>query len=357
MTNSAFRKAGLLAHRPLQIAALCAALFVLTATPLPAEPAKVLSFSHFLFPGEGLERKVFQRFASEVARLSGNRLTLDIAGRGPAGKDPAKQFASVVSGESDIAFGLPGFTPAQFPRTLLMSAPGLFEDARSGTRKIWERMPLIAKDFERVKLLAMWINDPPILVTRTRPVRRFADIAGLKILTSDEGLARIVTAWGAVPVRLPAGQANAALASGRADGALVASSIIRRAKLFQVARYFTLNMPGPATVFYIVINRKAWNALSGEEQGWMTSASGPGLSREAALVLKSASLMGLDTLARTDAEEILLPDEEIVRFQAANETVMKPLIAELRKSDIDAAKILAPFIALRAGTRRTPSAQ
>jgi len=309
----------------------------------PSSPTRTLNFQHFLYPGEQLDRKIFQPFAKRLEKATNGRLTINVAGRGKLDVNPVTQHARVLAGEVDIVFGLPGYTPKRFMRTLLLSAPGLFRSGPAGTRTIWSHLSAVETDFLDVKLLALWVNDPPILVTRDKPVRRFEDIKGLRILAGDGGLALILEAWGAIPVLGNIGQVRSALASGKVDGALINGTPVRRAKLHQVARYYTLNMPGPVTAFYIVMNKSTWESLSDDERTAIDKMTGAALSVQAALLLRSASLMGIDILGRTDSVEITLAPSEISKFQAASRTLIRRLTETADKAGINSAKFFSNF--------------
>jgi TRAP-type transport system periplasmic protein len=62
---------------------------------------------------------------------------------GILGKEIAKQPQVVLDGTADIAFVVPGYTPARFPDTSVLELPGLLRDIQQGTRKC---SPLTRRD-------------------------------------------------------------------------------------------------------------------------------------------------------------------------------------------------------------------
>src|SRR5690606_19652803 len=171
---------------------------------------------------------------------------------GELSRSPAAQWRSALTGVSDIAFGLPGYTTEEFPRTMLSMSPALFDTAEEGTNAIRDNIDLIAPDFARAHLLVLWSSEPAILMTRNVPVRSIEDLAGLKIRTADQVAATLLTNWGAVPVPLPASEIYMALDTGVIDGLFIDPSGVPSFRLEEVVKFATLGLPTPSSTFFIV---------------------------------------------------------------------------------------------------------
>ena len=135
-----------------------------------AAGAGELSLSYFMGPKHPMNRAVFTPFAKKLAEVSGGKLTVKQYAGGALNSSPPKQYSILLKGVADIAFALPGYTGSLFPVTNTVTIPGVCSDALDCTKAMWRAMPEIEKEFN-AKLLAVWANDIPVLLTKKKAVR------------------------------------------------------------------------------------------------------------------------------------------------------------------------------------------
>src|SRR5258708_1515828 len=125
--------------KTIRYTALLVAGFMIAASTSANVRAVELKLAHFVAPTHPYH-PVFQWLASEVSKETNGALTIRIFPGGELGANPAEQFNRAVDGVADIAFVIPGYTAAQFPRTLMIEYPGVNNDAVAGTDAVWNQL-------------------------------------------------------------------------------------------------------------------------------------------------------------------------------------------------------------------------
>lgn len=309
-------------------AGLAGLLGLAITTAATSANATELKVSHFMSPMHHMQVRVLEPMAKELAEQTGDSLTFRIFPSGELSKSPAAQWKTALTGVTDIAFGLPGYTTENFPRTMLAVSPGLFETAAEATNAIWDDIADIAPDYERAKLLALWSTEPAALMTRDKPVRTLADIKGLKIRTADQVAAALIDAWGGTPVPLPASEIYTAMDTGVIDGLFIDASGVPSFRLDEVVKYVTLDLPTPSSVFFLVMNKDSWDGLSDGEKTALDSLSGRQLSLDSAASNTLEAERGMDMLEKAGREIIRLEDEARQAFVDATKPVAEQLVAD-----------------------------
>lgn len=316
-----------------------AAVFAAAAPPARAETE--LTLAHFMPPRHALHAKLFAPLAAELAKTSGGKLTIRIHPAGELGKGPAEQFKRAQTGIADIAFGIPGYTSAQFPATLLIELPGLAKDPADATERLWRVFDARLKsEFKGTKVLGLWVNDTNVLLTRAKPVATLADMKGLKFRVPSALAGEVVRAWGATPVAMPVDQVYQAMDTGVVDGTYIGASALGSFRLNEVANQMILGTPTAFAVQYLVMNEAKWTALTAEEKGWLEKATGLALSKRAAQTYEDDGRGGI-ALFEKKKPATNLAAAEAAKFQQAADGVIAAHVAALEKTGIPAGKILA----------------
>lgn len=305
-----------------------------------AAEAKELRVAHFMSPKHPMHRFLMAPMAKRLGEVSGGKLTMKIYPAGALGKGPREQYNRAVDGIADVTFGLAGYTSPQFPRTLLAELPDFAATPVAATRKMWAAYPEhISPDFKDVKLLAMWVNDAAILMTREKPIRSMADLKGMKIRAPSKLAAGLLRAWGAVPQTMPVTKVYTSMQTGVIDGVYIGASGIRPFKLAEVAKYFTVGLPPSYAAFYLIMNKGKWNGLSADEKAMLDKVSGLKASVEAAEAYASVGKAGVAMVEKVGRELIRLSASQTAEFRAAAKPYIQQVLAEREKKGIAAGKI------------------
>ncbi|MHA1536773.1 MAG: TRAP transporter substrate-binding protein [Alphaproteobacteria bacterium] len=317
------------------VAALAVGVFV---GGVPGEgsiaEAKELKLAHFVSPKHPMHRFVMAPMAKDLAAATNGKLTIRIYPAGALGKGPKAQFKRAATGVADITFGLHGYTSNQFPRTLMVELPGLSSGPVQATRMLWAVYNShLRAEYTKVVALALWANDSAVLITRDKPVRNLADIKGMKIRVPSKLAANLVKAWGGTPVPMPVPKVYNALKTGIVDGVFIGASGIRSFKLNEAGNYVTTGLPVTVAGFYLVMNRKAYNALSAAEKSALAKVSGRARSLKAASIYARAGTGGLKLFAKTK-KVIALSPAEAAKFRAVANKVVTGTVSGLEKRGI-----------------------
>lgn len=279
--------------------------------------AAELKMAHFMPPpSHAMDVHIMSPMADAYNEAVAGTSNIKIYPAGELGPGPKAQYKRVATGVSEISFILPGFTANLFPALTAYELPGLYEDGISATQAMWENKEEIQAEVDRAVTLAFWANNPTILVTRDKAIRSPADLAGLKIRIANDNMAKTITAWGGVPVSMPPTEAYQALSTGVVDGIYIGASAISSYKLYEIAKYTTVNVPGLVSSFLIAMNSDAYTALSDAEKSAIHAASGEALSTKAAAVFAEEGEKALVLAKENGVEMISLTDAEVSEFTA-----------------------------------------
>ncbi|MAW88842.1 MAG: ABC transporter substrate-binding protein [Phyllobacteriaceae bacterium] len=314
------------------IAAAFSSALVMAA---PMVQAGELNLADFQPPTHFVVGKVYDPMNESISSATNGEVSLKVFMGGELGPGPAEQYNRAVDGVADIAFGLPGYTASNFPKTLLTELPGVIS-ADTGTEKIVANMDMLANEYRRVALLALWNNAPNLLFTAQKPVRSLDDLKGLKIRVPSRNAGLVVEAWGATPVSMPAPEIYNAMQTGVIDGAMIDATTLNAFKLKEVTKYITTGMETTISAFFLIMNRDSFADLTGDQQEAVREAG-----KQAAINGNKAWLEIADkALAAFKAEEgkevIELSGEEAARFNAASAPVVEKVIAEADAAGLEA---------------------
>ena len=297
-------------------AGAAAAFVILTAGLCASASAAELSLSYFMGPKHPMNRAVFTPFATKLAEVSGGKLTVKQYPGGALNSSPPKQYSILIKGVADIAFALPGYTGNLFPVTNTVTIPGVCADALDCTKAMWRAIPLIEKEF-RAKLLAVWANDLPVLLTRNKAVRTVADLKGMKVRVTSKQDVPFMEALGASAVSQPVTVINRNLANGTIDAIAIDPSAVRSFKLWEPAKYMTIGLPGSGSAFVLMMNQGVYGKMGAQEKAWVDAASGKWLSLSGGGAYKKAARAGIAFARQKGVKIIELPEAERARANAA----------------------------------------
>jgi len=320
---------------------LLAGLLLGMALPGSA-PARELKLAHFMPPVHILHRKVFVPLADDLAKATGGELTIRIYPSESLGKGPVQQYKRAVEGVADITFCILSYTATLFPRTLLLAAPGIAENAEEATAKLWDVYDAYLKEeFREVKVLGIWVMSPTTIIARTRAVRAVEDMKGMKVRISSPDESEFIQACGAVPVAMPVTETYNALNNGIVDAVLIQpSGLYKPWNLAEPAKYVTDNIPSPTSIVFLAMNKKTWAGLPARDRASLDKLTGRGFSIKSARIW---SAMDMEALERSKTD----PGIEYIRvaaaarpgFEKAAAVVREEELSRLEKDGIDGRKI------------------
>lgn len=304
-----------------------------------AAAAQELSLAYFMGPKHPMNKAVFTPFAEKLAELSGGTMTVKQFPGGALNSVPPKQYAILLDGVADVVFTLPGYTGDVFPMTNVITMPDVCSSSSNCTEALLRARSILEKEYN-AKLLAIWANAPPVLITKDKPVRTLEDLQGMKIRVTSKQDVPFVEALGASAVAQPVNVINQNLANGVIDAIAIGPSAIRSFKLHEPGNYITTWFPGSGSAFVLLMNQDVYDAMSEEEKGWVAAASEESLSLAGGIFYDKAAAGGLKLAAESGVEMIELSDEEKARW---NEKLAPTIEAAMASSagDMTVSEIIA----------------
>ncbi len=288
----------------------------------PVVAERTLTLSYFMGPKHPMNKAVFTPFAKKLAEVSGGKLKVKQFPGGVLNSSPPKQYATLLEGVADVAFALPGYTAQLFPITNVVTVPNVASTAVEGTEALWRAYDLIEKEYN-AKILAIWANGPPVLLTKNKAVRSLEDLKGMKVRVTSRTDVPFMEAMGASAISQPVTVINRNLQNGTIDAIAIDPSAIGSFKLWEPANYLTIGLPGSSSAFILLMNKEVWNGLSAQEKAWVNQASGEALSMNGGTQYQAAGKRGLDLARKKKVEIIESSDAEKSKFNAAIQEEMK----------------------------------
>lgn len=311
---------------------LVSTLFGLVAL---ASHAGELKLADFQPPTHPYASQVYAPFASTVKDKTQGAVTVRVFMGGELGPGPAEQLNRAINGVADIAFSLPGYTAANYPKTLLSELPGIVSP-ETGTERVMANVDALSKEYRRVALLALWHNAPNMLLTASKPVRSMADLKGLKIRTPSRNGGKILEAWGASPVSMPVTEIYNAMQTGVIDGAMIDATTLQTFKLGEVTKYVTYGMKPTISSFFLVMNRDSFASLSAPQRAVIQEAGKTAAINANKVQLSVADKALAAFSAQAGKQVIQLSPADALAFNIASDAVTKQIIEEADKSGLEA---------------------
>ena len=308
--------------------------------------ATELKLAHFMPTVHTLHQEVFLPLTQNVSNATNGALTIKIYPSGALGKGPVQQYKRAVTGVTDIAFIIQSYSSAAFPRTLIVTQPGMTRGAEQGTRRLWDVYdPFLREEYDNVKVLGIWVMSPTVLMIRNRSVQAVKDIKGMKVRISSPVESQLIQAWGAVPVAMPITESYNAFNSGVVDAVLIQPSALYQPwNLAEPAQYVTMNLPSPTSVVGLIMNKASWEGLPAEHQTVLDELTGRDFSIKASIIWSRKDVAALEK-ARSDTAVKLfdLPDNEREVFESAARKAIEAHLEQLEKKGIHAREIYQAF--------------
>ncbi len=321
--------------RSLCLALLCSALVLLGALPVSAA-SKNLTFSIF-FPPTHDQAIAAVDFAKEIEKRTNGQVTVTPFPGGTLTKAP-QVYDGVVTGISDMGNSCFAYTRGRFPVTAALDLPLGYPNGKVASQVVNAFVKEVnPPELQDVKVLYVHAHGPGLLHTK-KPVRSLEDLKGMKIRATGLS-AKVVEALGAVPVAMPQPGTYEALQKGVVEGTLGPIEVLKGWKQGEVIKYTTECFDiGYTTSMFVVMSRKAWDALPADTQKIVDE-----VSQEWAAVHGAAwDKADADGRAFTQSlgnELITLSAEESARWSKAVEPVINDYIVNTPDGAANVARI------------------
>ena len=316
-------------------------LFLLFGIAATDSEAIELKFAHFMSPKHIQHVKSFDPFCKKVAELTDGKVTIKIYPGGALGK-PKQLPDAAKTGITDIAFIIPSYTTARFPRISVLDLPFLCKDATQTTKVIYDLYDKhFAEDFKDYKVLWLYSAGPGQFHSATKAMPTADSLNGMKMRSPSAQMSKAFKLLGANPVGMPISKLTMSLQKKVIDGMLTPYSAVQDFRLFDLVKHLTeVNMY--VTPMAVVMNKAKYNSLPDYAKKAIDEASGEQWGLHAAKVYDdhdSNTLKEINKQGKIKVIKMSVAEKQKV----ANK--VKPLedewIAEFSKKGIPAKELLA----------------
>lgn len=251
----------------LALATLPAAATGIGPSAQAAEPGNVLN-GWSIHPDDYPVNLAMQRFADELAKITGQRLTAKVHGNGSLAPQ-GQVLEGVTSGKIDFAeIGLLGYGD-KVPVLQMLGVPFMFKDSTEMFKLLDGRLgQLIAAELRRfgVVLLGWYDGGTRNFYHRNKALRSTADFKGERLRVGNTPAhATLVKVLEGQPVPLPFKDVQGALESGQIDGAENNLPSYESTGHYKLAPHYTLTRH-LVTPEMLIMSQQAWQRFSADEQ-------------------------------------------------------------------------------------------
>lgn len=311
-------------------AAACATLALLALAPA-ARAQATLTMSNWVPPGHPVATALAQ-WATNVEQATQGRVKLQVLPKPVA--TPPGHFNAVRDGLADVSFTVLGYTPGRFTLSEVAEMPlggPTAEQNSAALQRIAQKYPAIMAEYHDVKVLALFTHGPGVIHNAKREIASLADLKGLKFRVGGGVVNEVGRLIEANTTLKPATESYELLSTGVMDGVFLPFESVSSYKLDKLLKYAT-TFPGGLynSAFLVMMNRKAFEALSPADQAAIDRVSGEALSRA---IGRSFDAKDREGLALAQASGI-----KVIAAPAAMVKDVQGRIASIEKTWADAAR-------------------
>jgi TRAP-type C4-dicarboxylate transport system substrate-binding protein len=319
-----------------------------TLTPTAAQPI-VLTFATHEPPSMMTVEQIIDPVLDEIESRSGGRVKIERYYAESLVSLP-DTYNAVKEGVVDIAHGMQGLVPGQFPMDEVMNyIPYDKRDWRMSSVwwELYQQFPEFQAEYKDVKLLWPACYPWAIIGTTKKPIRTLEDNVGMKMAVGAEAVAIRGEALGWTPIPVPPMDLYSSLEKGVVDGAgTFEMDTLWAFGWGEVLKYITV-VPVNQLPMFVVMNLDTWNSLPPDIQEIIDDCTG----------LKAAELndrvrwnIEMEYLPQVEEKfgitTIYLSDEELARWVQADQVAVNRYIASLDEKGLPGEEFFTAYLNL-----------
>jgi TRAP-type C4-dicarboxylate transport system substrate-binding protein len=289
-----------------KVLARCALFsFALLPCTAAAEPVK-LKLAFFSSDLTTTYLAAIKPFVDAINAEAAALVQIDVGFSGTLGRNPAEQLQLVLEGTADLAFVVPGYTPARFPDNAVIELPGLFRGIREATLVYTGLIAANAfRGYDELFVVGAFASEPETIHTRL-PAASLQELRGMRIRTNNPVQGAALTGLGMVPVQMPINQALSAISSGKLDGAMVAPAPLIEFGISRVApNHYLLGVSSAPLI--LVMNRKKFESLPEQAQQIIRNFSGGWTAEHYIETYQAEDDVAINSLKQDPSRKVVVP--------------------------------------------------
>jgi len=303
-----------------------------------------LKLASFVPPTHSIWAGVLIPWAKEIGEKSGGKLKVALFPSMQLGGTPPQLYRQAVQGIADMVFTLPGYTSSDFPMLSLTELPGTATSAHDGTTKLWQKIneKYFDKELADTKTLMLWNSDSAGFMTREKPIKKIADVKGLRLRAPSAAQAAQIEHLGGIGVSMPVTQIYNGIERGTIDGTMIPMSAMIDFKLLEVVKHLLINVPLGRSPFIVSMNRPRYEKLPADLRKIIDDTTGLKLSYKGSTDYDAQNTKAI-TLAKKERDVYTLSDAEHKQWLAFFAPLMKREAERVDKLGLPGSKLVKSY--------------
>jgi TRAP-type C4-dicarboxylate transport system substrate-binding protein len=267
-------------------------------------------------------------FVDAVNSEGHDQIKIVLYSGGVLGRDISEQPDFVLDGRADIAFVVPGYTPARFPDNAVIELPGLFTGTRDATMVYTRLIELHAlRGYEDFVVIGAYVSEPETIHSRL-PIASIADLKGQRIRVNNSIEAATLEKFGAIPVPMQITKVTGAISGGEIDGATSPRTPLTDYGIKRVAtHHYFLGLSGAPLA--LLMNRRKFEALPKPIQDIIRKYSGDWIATRFIEIYDRSDARIIQELSSDPNRTVVFPSsQDLVIAHAAFSSVIAEWIAK-----------------------------
>ena len=300
---------------------------------MPAAGETTLRYNNWIPPTHFIIKNGFVKYFEDVAAATGGRIKIELTAQSLGA--PPRQMQLALDGIADIAWGVHSYTPGTYPLAEMVELPFIGSGSDKDSVAYWRVFKAMFEKTgmhpEGVHTLAVHVHPPGHIYNGRRAIKTIDDFKGLKLRAANATTTIAFQKFGATPITMPVTGMRDALSKGIVDGTMFTSEGIFNFNIGDFIKHATIIEGGLySQSFFVVINKKKWDALPEKDRAAIDKLSGEALARRLGTTWQTEENAGMDKLAKAGVE--------VTKADAAMMAQMKEALASIEKDWIEKAK-------------------
>jgi len=315
--------------------------FTLASVGIAQAETITLKFATGFSPKHTMQAKVFEPWAKKITELTGGKVKVTFYPGGALAKAP-DTYSIAEKGIADLGYYLHDYTPGRFPLTTVFELPFMVPSAEKLSSAMWktyEEIPAFKKEYDKVKLMALFGHPGGHFCTVKKPIKTIADFKGLKIRTVSPSVTKALKLYGAVPVSMPITETYTALERGVVDGTVVPWEGIAIFKLDDLIKYVSEASFYTVTMA-VVMNKKKWESLPADVKKVIGENSGMSFSLACGKAYDAAEGPMKKKCLKSGVEVVQLAPDVIEKLKSLTMPLRAEWVKDMNAKGFPAQKVL-----------------
>lgn len=327
------------------VVAFAGAALALSGTAA-AQDKLVLRYSQWIPAAHFTQVNGLHKYFADVEKATEGRVKIEPTAQALGA--PARHMQLAVDGISDVSWGAHGYTPGTYPLSEMVELPFVTKNTQANSVAYWRVWTAVfAKTGmhpPEVHTLGMHVHPAGHIYNNKRAVTKIEDLNGLKIRSTNTIVTEALKMFGATPLPMPVTQLRDSLSKGVADGTSFTDEAIFNFKIGDFIKHATRIEGGLYnTSFFLVMNKKKWDAIQKKDQDAMTALSGEALARRIGKMWDEEEEAAAPKLKALGVTYTVADAAMMAKFKSGLASFEAQWIEAAKKAGVDGASALKLF--------------